>query len=299
MFYQAQYTPSEPGFISIVLPCYNEEKAVAKVVGQVRHVMTGTGRPFEILVIDDASTDRTAEIVARMPDVRIITHAINQGSGASRRTGTINARGEIIVMLDADGTYEARTIPKMLDLFPEYDQVNGARTSEKGTLKFIRMPTKWILRQLAIYISGHHIPDLNTGLKAYKRDVMLKYLWVLPDGFSCVTSMTLAFLTNGHPVKYVSTPYYKRIGKSKFHPVHDTAKYLTTILRVMTFFRPLRVYLPVALLMIGGGILKSFFDFFLLAKHSLQESDIILICVGVLLGGVGLLAELIVAQSRR
>lgn len=292
-----QYAPSEPGLVSIVLPCYNEEKAVAKVIRDVRAVMEEHKINHEILVIDDKSTDRTAEI-AEAEGVRLIRHRINRGSGAARRTGTIAARGEIIVMLDADGTYEPKTIPKMLSYFPDYDQVNGARTSEKGTYKLLRFSAKWVLRQIAIYISGYKIPDLNTGLKAYNRDVMLKYLWVLPDGFSCVTTMTLAFMTNGHPVKYVPTPYYKRIGKSKFHPIKDTLKYLTTILRMITFFRPLRVYMPVAGILFFGGLLKSLIDLTLLERRSLQESDIILICCGVLIAGIGLLAELIVSQGR-
>jgi hypothetical protein len=184
----------------------------------------------------------------------------------------------------------------MLSHFPRYHQVNGARTSEKGTLRLFRVPAKWLIRQLAIYVSGHQIPDLNTGLKAYYRDVMLKYLWVLPDGFSCVTSMTLAFLCNGHPVKYVPTPYYKRVGTSKFHPIKDSAKYIATILRVITFFRPMRVYLPVATILLMAGI--GFSIYHLVATKSLQESDIILLTSGVLVGMMGLLAELIVSQRR-
>ncbi len=290
--------PSEPGLVSVVLPAFNEERAIPKVIRQVRRALDPENIHYEILVVDDASTDRTAE-AAEKAGARVVRHVMNQGSGASRRTGTLQARGEIIVMLDADGTYEPATIPEMLRHFPDYDQVNGARTREMGTLKLLRVPMKWLLRQVAIYISGHQIPDLNTGLKAFKRDVMIRYLWVLPDGFSCVTSMTLAFLTNGHPVKYVPTPYYKRIGQSKFHPVKDTLKYLTTILRMITFFRPLRVYMPVAGALLLLGILKSIYDLFLLPPFTLQESDIILICVAILLGGIGLLAELIVSQGRQ
>ncbi len=289
------YPPSIPGMVSVVLPCYNEAEAIDQVVADVRAVMEATGKSYEILVVDDCSTDGTAEKADAL-GVRVVRHAVNQGSGASRRTGTIEARGEIIVMLDCDGTYEPRTIPKMLSYFPKYHQVNGARTTEKGTLPLLRVPAKWLIRQLAIYVSGHNIPDLNTGLKAYYRDVMLRYLWVLPDGFSCVTSMTLAFLCNGHPVKYVSTPYYKRVGTSKFHPVKDSAKYIATILRVITFFRPLRVYLPVAGLLLAAGIILSALH--LILTGTLQESDIILITSGVLVGMMGLLAELIVSQRR-
>lgn len=286
----------EPIEVTVLLPSYNEELAIGKVIDDVRAAMATAGKNYEILVVDDCSTDRTAEL-AEAKGVRLVRHRTNRGSGAARRTGTRAARGEIIVMLDADGTYHAPSIPEMLAYFPEYDQVNGARTSEEGTLKPLRFVAKWIIRHLAIYLAKQPIPDLNTGLKAFKRSVMMNYLWVVPDGFSCVTTMTLAFLTNGHPVKYIPTPYYKRIGRSKFHPINDTSKYLQTVLRMVTFFKPLRVYGPLCLILLFGGFLKSIYDFALRSgKHSLEESDIILICTGILIGGMGLLAELIVAQ---
>lgn len=285
------------GLVSVVLACYNEELALAKVVDDTRAALDAAGVNYEIVVVDDGSSDRTSEI-AREKGARLVRHPINIGSGAARRTGIIHARGEIVVMLDADGTYEPKTIPEMLKFFPEYEQVNGARLTEEGTLKALRVPAKFFIRQLAIYISGRKIPDLNTGLKAFRRDTMLRYLWVMPDGFSCVTTMTLAFMTNGHPVAYVDTPYYARIGKSKFHPIKDTIKYVGAILRIMTFFRPMRIYMPAAAFLLFTGFAKSAFDLLRPMKHSLEESDIILLCVGFLMGGLGLLAELIVSQRR-
>lgn len=261
--------------------------------------MDAVGVGYEILVVNDRSTDATA-VQAIQAGARVVTHALNLGSGAARRTGIREARGEIIVMLDADGTYDPKSIPEMLSYFPEYDQVNGARTSEQGTLRPLRAAAKGFIRYLGMYLSGRYIPDLNTGLKAFKRSVMMEYLWVLPDGFSCVTTMTLAFLTNGHPVKYIPTPYYRRkAGKSKFHPLSDTASYISTVVRVSTYFRPLRVYGPLALITFLVGVAKSYYDFFVHAKHSLEESDIILICTAILLAAIGLLADLIVAQRRR
>ena len=160
------------------------------------------------------------------------------GSGTARKTGILAAHGEIVVMLDGDGSYTPGDIPALLKQMPAYDQVNGARTTEEGTMKWLRTPAKWVIRKLACYLTGTKIPDLNTGLKAFRRDVMLEYLWVLPRGFSCVTTMTLAFLCNGYAVKYVPTTYRKRIGKSKFHPLKDTRNYLATVLRMVIFFAP-------------------------------------------------------------
>ena len=126
---------------------------------------------------------------------------------------------------------------------------------------------------------------------------MLPWLWVVPDGFSCVTTMTLAFLTNGYSVKYVPTAYRPRIGRSKFHPVKDTLSYLSTVLRMVLYFRPLKVFLPLAGLMIGAGVAKSVLSFGL--TGSMQESDIVVITAGFMTCMLGLLAEVIVAHHRR
>ncbi len=282
--------------VSVILPAYNEEAAIGPVIDAVQTAMKGSRWSYEILVIDDCSTDRTAEI-AETKKVKVIRRPIKGGSGASRRTGILSAEGEIIVMLDADGSYEASDIPKLLEYFPMYDQVNGARTSEQGTLKILRAPAKWLIRSLACYLTNTHIPDLNTGLKAFKKDIMKKYLWVLPNGFSCVTTMTLAFLTNGYAVKYVPTTYHKRIGKSKFHPVKDTLAYIKTVIRMVMYFKPLRVFMPAAGFIFALGIVKSIWSFS--ATNTLQESDIIIFMAAIMLTFLGLISDLIATYQNR
>ncbi len=285
-----------PVEVSVVLPTFNEEDAIGPVIDEVRTAMNSTDYAYEILVVDDCSQDATVSI-AQEKNVRIVKRQINGGSGAARKTGIREARGELIVMLDADGTYTAADIPKMLELLPEWDQVNGERLSEEGTMKLLRVPAKWLIRRLAIYLSGQRIPDLNTGLKAFKRSVMMKYLWVIPDGFSCVTTMTLAFLCNGYAVKWIPSKYHKRIGKSKFHPIKDTGKYLSTVIRMVMYFNPLRVFMPVGLMLFLIGCVRGIMDF-VSEQGTLQEGDIILVLAGVLIGCMGLLADLIVAQGR-
>jgi len=169
--------------------------------------------------------------------------------------------------------------------------------STQGSLPWLRLPAKWLIRKLASYLTGHKIPDLNTGLKAFKRQTMLEWLWVVPDGFSCVTTMTLAFLTNGYAVKYVPVEYRPRIGKSKFHPIKDTLSYLATVLRMVLYFRPLKVFLPLSGLVIGVGLLKSVLSFRL--TGSMQESDVVIMVAGFMTCMLGLLAEVIVAHHRR
>lgn len=282
--------------VTVVLPAFNEEAAIAKVIDDVQVAMKTSKHSYEILVVDDHSSDRTADI-AESKHVRVIRRPITGGSGASRRTGITNATGEIIVMLDADGSYEASDIPKLLEYFPQYDQVNGARTSEQGTLKLLRAPAKWVIRKLACYLTSTNIPDLNTGLKAFKKDIMMKYLWVLPDGFSCVTTMTLAFLSNGYAVKYVPTTYHKRIGKSKFHPIHDTVAYFNTVIKLIMYFRPLRVLTPVAGVLFVFGVIKSSLS--LIYTESLQESDIIIFMTCVLTVVLAMIADLIATYHNR
>jgi len=283
--------------VSIVIPAYNEEKSIGQVIIGVKNTLSKTNYPFEILVIDDASSDKTA-IVAKESGADVIKRKVNGGSGAARKTGILAAKGDIVVMLDGDGSYDPTLIPEMLSYFPEYDQVNGARIGETGTVKFLRVPMKWALKKIAAILSGISIPDLNTGLKAFKKDIILKYLWLIPDGFSCVSSITLAFLTNGYAVKYLPTKYFKRIGKSKFHPIKDTWKYFQTILRLIMYFNPLRIFLPLSLLIFTVGIAKSLYDFFVVIKR-LQASDIIIILAAVFIFMFGLLADLIVAQGRQ
>lgn len=289
--------------VTVLLPAYNEERAIVQVLRETAAALADEPYRCEILVVDDASTDRTARLAEDFADecrsihIRVVRCAENRGAGAARKVGVRAARGDVIVMLDADGSYPATAIRDLLRYFPDFDQVNGARTSEQGTLPWLRGPAKWIIRRLACYLTGRHIPDLNTGMKAFKRESMLPWLWVVPDGFSCVTTMTLAFMTNGLSVKYVPIEYRPRIGRSKFHPLKDTLAYLNTVVRIVSYFRPLRVFLPLAALVTSLGIVKSVHSF--TATGTMQESDVVVLTAGFLTGMFGLLAEIVVAHHRR
>jgi glycosyltransferase involved in cell wall biosynthesis len=282
--------------VSVVIPVYNEEEAISDDLDTIIATMEGSGYTCEVIVVDDGSTDRTADI-ARAKGVKVIQHPINRGTGAARRTGILQAQGEIIVMTDGDGTYPNRDIPRLLEYLPAFDQVVGARTSEQGTFRFLRAPAKWFIRKLACYLTGMDIPDLNSGLRAFKREAMLKFLYLLPDGFSCVSTMTLAFLCNGYTIKYVPIDYYKRVGRSKFHPINDTYNYVLTVVRMVMYFNPLKVFLPTSLILFLWGLAKTIYDN--TVYRDIRESDVTIIVISIVIGMMGLLADLIVVQHRR
>jgi glycosyltransferase involved in cell wall biosynthesis len=231
--------------VSVVLPCFNERDHVELEVKRIRAALEGAGMSYELICVDDGSTDGTREVLEAIADIRAILLPRNQGSGTARRIGTQQACGRVVVWTDADLTYPNERIPELVaQLDDTYDQVVGARRTEAGTYKLARVPAKWTIRKLASYLTNTDIPDLNSGLRAFKRSVAEPYLRLLPAGFSCVTTITLAFLSNGHPVKYVPVDYFKRAGRSKFHPLRDAYNYILQVLRMVMYFNPLRVLMP-------------------------------------------------------
>lgn len=235
--------------VTVLLLCYNEEQALGQVIAAIHKALGGTRFACEILLVDDGSTDKSAAIAAEL-GCRVTSHPARRGAGAALKTGVSQALGGIVVMLDADGTYTPADIPKMLEFFPDYDQVNGKRTSEQGDLPLLRSPVKWLVRAFASLLAGRVIPDLQTGLKAFKRDILLEYLWIIPDKFSHCPLITLAFMQKGCRIKYIPTEYHKRIGgASKFHPVLDTAYVLWSICRFMLHYNPWRLVGVAALLL--------------------------------------------------
>jgi polyisoprenyl-phosphate glycosyltransferase len=293
-------TPERTPYVSIILPCHNEQGHVTTEVERICQAMDASGYDYEVVAYDDASTDDTLarlyEAAPRFPNLQVVHFHRNGGSGTVRRIGTQQARGEIVVWTDADMTYPNERIPElvqMLEKEPTLDQVVGARTSEEGTHKFLRVPAKWLIRKLAEVLTNSQIPDLNSGLRAFRRQVALPYMRLLPPGFSCVTTITIAFLSNQHDVRYVPIDYAKRAGTSKFKFVQDAYRYILQVLRMVMYFNPLKVLMPVALFLIGLGIAKGIFD--LIVHPLLIAINTVLIFVsGLIIGSMALLADLIV-----
>ncbi len=287
-------------YVSIVLPCYNEQGHVAAEVERICAAMDESSYTYELLAYDDASSDETLarlrEIAPTFPALRVVHFDRNGGSGTVRRIGTQQARGEIVVWTDADMTYPNERIPELVQILEKdqsVDQVVGARTSEQGTHKVFRVPAKWFIRKIAEMLTNSSIPDLNSGLRAFRREVALPYMRLLPPGFSCVTTITLAFLCNQHDVKYVPIGYSKRSGTSKFHFAKDAYRYILQVLRMVMYFNPLKVLMPVALFLLGLGVAKGIFD---MIVHPLlfAVNTVLILVTGLIIASLALLADLIV-----
>ncbi len=246
--------------VSIVLPVYNEKGHCREEVDRIREAMDRSEFSYEIIVIDDGSDDGSGNQLRNLEGIRLIQFSQNRGAGSARKFGTRASRGRIVVWTDVDMTYPNDLIPELVREMEGYDQIVGARTSEQGTHKAFRVPAKWFIRKLASYLAETNIPDLNSGLRAFRRDVALQYVSQLPPGFSCVTTLTMTFLAHGYSVKYWPIEYRERAGKSKFHWWDDTSRYLLQVIRMVLSYNPLRVFLPVGLLLTALGLGKLVYD---------------------------------------
>lgn len=197
---------------------------------------------YEIIVVDDRSTDKTPEI-AKEKGVILLQNNKNLGAGASRKVAIAYSDKDIIVFIDADQTYTASDIPRLLRHFPASDHVNGYRDREMGYFRPLRKLVKALSRYVASFLVWEYIADLNTGLKAFKREKILPYVHLIPNGFSCTTTLTLIAYATGQRVSYISTRYHKRVGRSKFHPIKDTALLFLAIFKTVGRINPARVAL--------------------------------------------------------
>jgi glycosyltransferase involved in cell wall biosynthesis len=272
--------------VSIIIPAYNEGAHVAEQIRDVRAVMERSGWAFEIVVVDDGSTDDTAQRAAET-GVRVLRHKRNRGYGASLKRGIAATSYDWVLITDADGTYPAMAIPELLEHADGNDMVVGARTGQRVAVPLARRPAKWFLRSLASYLAGLRIPDLNSGLRLMRRDLVERYVHLLPSGFSFTTTITLAAACNEHQVTYVPIDYLARLGQSKIRPRH-AYDFLLLVLRTIVFFNPLKVFIPLGALMAVAGVAKFIYD---VTRANLSESAIFAFLAALLIWAVGMLAD--------
>ncbi|HZQ08965.1 MAG TPA: glycosyltransferase family 2 protein [Anaerolineae bacterium] len=285
-------------FISIIIPAFNEEEGIGPTLATIFQTMDAAHYDYEVIVVNDGSTDHTPDEAKKFPRATVLNHPRNRGSGASTNTGVRHARGEIIVMTDGDGTYPVQDIPRLLAEMDEYDMVIGARTRETGTLKVLRTPAKWFIRSLASYLTETKIPDLNSGLRAFKKSNALKYAHILPRGQSWVSTITLAHLSDDLEVKWIPIDYYERKGHSKFRPVQDTYNYLMLVLRTVMYFNPIKILFPIGLLILIIGIIRQLW-WFAIGNLVVHSSNVLLVLTGLNIIMMALLADLVVRRARQ
>ncbi|PPB79510.1 glycosyltransferase involved in cell wall biosynthesis [Albidovulum inexpectatum] len=274
--------------LSVVIPAYNEEGAIGQTVENVRAALEPLGIPYEIIVVDDGSEDCTLEI-ARNSGAIVDSNQVNTGYGAALKRGIRRARHEYVAIIDADGTYPAHYLPQMLALCRDQDMVVGDRGSAMRNVPLIRRPAKWFLNRFASFLAERRLNDLNSGLRVFRKSELVPFLPLLPQKFSFTTTITLCMSCNGKRMIYFPIEYGKRVGKSKIRPV-DFLNFLILILRMTVLFNPLRVFIPLGLILMGIGMTKLVYDIYM---DNLSETTVFAFLSALIIWSLGLIADMI------
>jgi glycosyltransferase involved in cell wall biosynthesis len=284
--------------VSLVVPCFDEEGSIKDTIAELRKSLRSL-EPYELIIVDDGSTDATGKILAEEqaldPGLRVLVHHGNQGYGAALKTGIRAATAEFVVITDADGTYPNHRIPELIEAADDVEMVVGARTADDVEYPLIRKIPKVFMRAYAIWITRQDIPDLNSGMRVFRRSIVERFLNVLPDGFSFTTTITIALMTNRYRVRYLPISYAARVGKSKIRPIRDTLAFFQLILRTGIYFAPLRVYGPVLWVMFAAFLAAVSYDVFVL--QDLTEKSLLLLMLFVTSTMFALLADMIDKRS--
>ncbi len=275
---------------TIIVPAFNEAAAIGRVVRDlIAHYPD-----YEVLVIDDGSTDGTGAIAAAA-GARLIRHEYNKGYGSSLRTGCRAALGDIVVCFDGDGQHDVTDVQRLIDEIGPYDMAVGARVRDSHE-PLIRRPGKFILVHFANFLAGVKIPDVNSGLRAFKREVILQYLHLMPSGFSFSTTSTFAMLKSGRPVKWIPIRVERRLGTSSVSQPRHGLQALLLIVRLTTLFEPLKVFLPVSVtfLLIAVGFLIAN----LLAGRNVPQTSVITSVASITVFLMGLVMDQVAALRR-
>ena len=276
--------------LSIVIPAKNEAEAIGKVVGLARERYPDA----EIIVVDDGSTDETAEI-ARTAGAQVIRHPESLGNGAAVKAGARAATGDIIAFMDGDGQHDPRMLEPLLQQIDDgYDMAVGARDSGSHA-NIGRLFANGLYNGVASMMSGRPILDLTSGFRVARAQPFKQFLYLLPNGFSYPTTITMAFLRSGYPVTFVPIIAAQRIGKSHIRPFRDGIRFLVIIFKVTTLYAPLKVFLPVSGLFFVTGV--SYYIYTYITMGRFTNMSLLLLSGAVIIFLIGLLSEQITALT--
>lgn len=281
--------------LSIIVPVFNEEMAIRKTLIDLQETLHHSEiQTYEILVVNDGSADHTAqEIQEANISCQVIMHKTNKGYGASIKTGLRQASYNTIAITDADGTYPNEKIPDMYAYYKHHhlDMLVGARTGKYVSYPFIKKIPKFFISALANYIADTEIPDINSGLRIFDKEIALQFFTLYPNGFSFTITITMGMLCSGYEVDYFPINYFDRQGKSKISPIKDTLGFFSLLSRITVFFNPLKFFLPfvgiLALISVGVFIRDVFIAF------DLSQSAVLFPILTVLIFFMGLIADMI------
>lgn len=278
------------GELSVIIPAKNEEGAISEIVTRVRREFPAA----EVIVVDDGSADRTGHLASEA-GATVVRHPESLGNGAAVKTGARAASGNLFCFMDADGQHNPEDIPGLLEKLEEgYDMVIGARNSDSQA-SIGRLFANGVYNQLASLISGCRILDLTSGFRVVRADLFRRFLYLLPNGFSYPTTITMAFLRSGHPITFIPIRTNKRVGKSHIRPVRDSLRFLAIIFKVATLYAPLKIFLPVSGLFFLTGLGYYAYTYFTMGRFT--NMSLLVFSASVIIFLIGLISEQITALT--
>ena len=285
--------------LSIIIPAYNEEEGIKNVLIELNNYLKKNNILTEIIVVNDGSTDQTKNILENIENIKLINHPYNKGYGAALKSGIKKAQGEYILIIDGDGTYPVNEIPKLLEYMDEYDMVSGMRKGKNSDARWFysQRIAKFILKRIAGYVTNSKIPDINCGLRVFKKEIIKKYWDLYPQGFSFTTTSLVAFLADDYQVKFIPIDYHQRKGKSTLKPFKSFIGFISLILKLSLFFKPIKIFLPLSILIFITAIGITIYGF--IWKSVFYDTTIVLLSATALQTFFfGLLAEIIVHNKK-
>lgn len=282
--------------LSLLIPAFNEAAVIGATIAQAVEVLHAASIDHEVIVIDDGSTDGTAESAAA-PGVHVLRHPVNAGYGRSLKTGLRQAKGEWIAIVDADGTYPIPAIPELVALAPPFDMVVGARGGDAYRGSAWKSFGRAALSRLVLFVAGVRVPDVNSGMRVFRRSIALENIDRIGNGFSFTTTLTLAMLLEGHFIKYVPIAYHRRVGSSKVRLGRDTLRMLQIVVVAILAYNPIKLFLALCGAAMIVGAIGGCMDLFLSRGAHLGAIFVLTGVACILVLGAGFACELLRRQA--